>query len=277
MATNTFKIELPDAGNTLSLVSDISTIYVTEIKEIIKIKSYNNWVNPNESQIQLWCPHQSSRKLEVMEIHDEDQEELSSASVTVGILWKDEMKWTGVCKSKMRISPACIADSDVFFVLIEVNPNVLDREAKTLLRTNAVRRWINSSYNALLQFKYNKVVKIFHSMSQSLDCLANQMFGPSTIPRIGPADRGQVARFLAYTHPTMAREHVNMILMTYTSRTVNKMCSIDHSCRLAVMLIMIMAWQYRLFRENYIEEEGEEVFEEKGFKYYWPSIPCQRF
>ena len=151
MATNTFKIELPDAGNTLSLVSDISTIYVTEIKEIIQIKSYNNWVNPNESQIQLWCPNQSSRKLEVMEIHDEDQEELSSASVTVGILWKDEMKWTGVCKSKMRISPACIADSDVFFVLIEVNPNVLDLEAKTLLRTNAVRRWINSSYNALLQ------------------------------------------------------------------------------------------------------------------------------
>ena len=103
MATNTFKIELPDSGNTLTLGSD-TTIYIMEMKEIIRILSYNY-----ENQNHLWCPNQSSRNLEVMEIHDEDQEELSCASVTVGILWKDEMKWTGVCKSKMRISPAYIA------------------------------------------------------------------------------------------------------------------------------------------------------------------------
>ena len=72
------------------------------------------------------------------------------------------------------------------------------------------------------------------------------------------------------TLPTITKETLVKLMSVYSPLSINKLCNIDHSCRLIVMLMSRLAWKQELFHEHYCK--WTVIFKEDGITFFWPDV-----
>ena len=147
---------MPEAGST---IHTSTSVYMTEVQEVIVVNSYTD-----KEITRLWNKD-SAKDIDVVTMHDEDQEDKSAACKSVGLLWKRDKNWNGACRAKMRMSPAVIMDENIFFVVLEIAQGVSEEVAKTATQSKLVKEWIYLCNMALMKLKENNMRMLFYNLS----------------------------------------------------------------------------------------------------------------
>ena len=215
---NFVSVKMPEAGTT---IYTSTSIYMTEIKEVVLVNSFTDRENTR-----LWTKD-SVKDIDIMTMHEEDQEEKSAACMSVVLLWKRDKFWNGACRAKMRMSPAVIQDESIFFVIHEIFQGLNEEVVKSSIQSQLVKEWIYLSNMALMRVKENNMRKMFYCFSQIIDEVAFTSFGQPTVLAQNQSitDRGQVTKLLTTTLPILTKETLVKLVSVYMPHTINKTVS----------------------------------------------------
>ena len=228
--SNYVTVAMPEAGTT---VHATTAVFMTDMREVIVVSSSYDGENVN-----LWT-ESSDENIEFIKISEDDREEMLSACHSIGVVKKRDSSWDGGCRSKIRLSPAVLQNEGIFFMIMEVVPGIKDEIISSIAQMGSVKNWIFMGNDRLLRLKENQMRKMFYNLSQFLDVSAGTFFRKPTIQTPGPTDRSQVANLLVNTLPTLRNEFMVKLISSYTPSKVSKLCAVNFSFWLAVMVVML--------------------------------------